>query len=562
MISKTYNVSVKLTKKMPDGQNKYYDLNTQMVDSESVSVENNNLWPLCLSDGKLSQTETIDNGRKITMDSNGPVDIMDSYVEIDGNEFYALTYLNTQAKKAFVYERKNESYVYREYVITNNKITYIDNQLISIANINGCKTQLCTHSGINTYLQGLTSDMDIYEACEPFYFNENKFVITTQYFPVHISYKAFGYDTVLQDYIDLSPYEYKIIKQTGEVIFDKANISSVKIFYFVTPGISYNSNPSFIGNSSNQFVNITSNPNKSYMEYDISSTAIQLSTQSNEDITLTCNVPHDAIESNSNIIVSGTRAKKFYNSNIYTISPSYDIYDNVYETDSNLSLNSNVDDINVAIFGLFNTPNGKVINVMATGVPVVDPGYLAIATTPGVDTYQTILHTTNAAHPPELNGQISYEFIHNFDTNGYQFKLPAWANLNTIIVTEIDGIISSPFTNFTVEEPDVLIFNRNNIDLSKTYKIQFDSFVSPIISYVDAYTKRAHINTAGDIFEHYTTLESLYILSKNKIQISFVDSSEIYTERYFDNSIDITLSITQDFIKASLPYYKALILGI
>lgn len=561
MISKTYNVSVKLTKKLPDGKNKYYDLDTPEVSAEPIDSTDNPVWNLCLSDGKLSQAAVIEDGRKITLESNGPIDIMDSYVDIDGTEFYALTYLNTDAATAYVYERQDSSFVYKEYSVTNDKISYVDEQLISIANINGCKTQLCTHSTINAYLQSLTSDMDIYEIETPFYFNDTQFVVTTQFFPVHIAYKAFGFDSQTQTYIDLAPYEYKIIRQTGEVIFDKANITSVKIFYFVTPGVSYNSNNLFISNTANQFVNIASNPNKSYMEYDISSTSLDLSTQASQDITLVCKVPHNILESNKNVIINGVRAKYSYVAGRYTISPSYNIFDNVNSVTSNLELPDVVDDINVAIFGLFNTPNGKVLNVMATGVNAVDAGYLDMVTSAGVDTYQTILHTTNAAHPAELNGQISYEFIHNFDTNGYQFKLPAWANLNTIAVTEIDGLVTTPFTNFTVEEPDVLVFNRSSIDLNKSYKIQFDSFVSPIISYVDTYAKRAYINTAGDIFTHYETLESLYILSKDTIQISFIDSSEIYTERYFDNSIDITLSLTQDFIKASLPYYKALILG-
>lgn len=561
MISKTYNTRLITQSATPDGQRVYYPTNKNKNIINPITRQANGLWVNGLRDGIIDGNLIAKNQRLTMLDSGGTIDIMDSYIDIDGVEFYCLPYKKENIASAYVYRRLNGNrYIEKILSVENTTMPIIKSNPISHRNIRGSKENPCTHSEIKNHLSTLAINMDVYEELEPFYINQSKFVITTDYYPIMRQHKAFGYNQIAEEWVDLDSHVYKIIRHTGEIVFDISNITSVKIFYFVAPAV-------IVGNehingpvNPGQFLEVAKNNNVAHIKYDINKYHIDLDTNETEDIVIDFDTQTAIVKTDKNVIINGVRSTSSGEVSKCTIAASHNVYDNIRET-TDFSIPIVCENINVAILGLFDNGASKRLSVMSVGIEAMDPGYLTMITTVGAELFGTILHTTSGALPPETNGNLSYVVQHSINDNGYSLALPAWANAGTINVYEIDGVDTNPFYDYTYIEPDIIILDSKKAKPDNVYEIHFSSFVSPILSYVNTYEHKAYINTIGDIYTAYPTLQAIYTLSDDKTTLLFSDRRDAHNETYFENSTEISINITQKYIKASLDYYKSRIFG-
>lgn len=558
MITKSYNLVIKNSSKFKDGEKQYIDISKLSNDSEPLETLVNNLWHLNLENG-ASEDYIVNDSRIIKISNTEDHIIMDSYIRKDGKEYYAIAERNENLSQAYVYERHNESiYIYKAFDIINKETAFIESELISIENINGSNRQII-HSNITNSLSLFNSDMDIYEISEPVYFNSTDFAICTKYFPISLHAKIYGFDEISNSYIDLKDYIIKIIQHTGEVVVRKKDISAVKIFYFVNPAIQVGSTDQFLNDSSGKYVHLASSVNKAYMTYTLPSEELYIDVVNYNNINISCDFYHKSIESSKNLFINGNRTNRLDYSSQYIISASSNISDNLVELNSNLDIPESVNDINVVVFGLFNTGVYKKLVPISFGASSLPQEYIDMCTNPGINSFNTIVHSANI-NPPIFNDLIDFDLEVDLSINNH-IALPAAANQSTISITYFDGTNTLPFTNYEYQEPDLIIFDKDYINLNYQYRIQFTSYVSPIVSYINTDTKRIELLSSGDIYSHYSSLEKLFILCDDIAEIRFKNESNIATEKYYENTLKIKIKPSREYIRKSLDSLKKLIIG-
>lgn len=548
---KTYSLNITLSTNT-DSSSKY----NKEVDGDYIDNFN---YISTLNDGNYDESSVIVGGKLASLNNNGTATMLDSYVKINNNEFYSAQSNELISNVAFIYERSsNIISIKRKFDIVEDKPSYINTGLISNLNLLGVRPQLCKHSEIATFLSSITSEYKNFETIEPFALTDSTIAIKTKFFPILPVFKIYGYSTDTLEYIELSDNVISVSQHTGEIELEASSMSHINIIYFVAPA-TVNDSVNYINTDNKQYINIMPYAESIYSEINVHNTELILTTEETSDCTLFPESMIDGIELSKPMIVNGTISNKHFAESIYSISPSYNIYDNLIETDLYLNLPLVDNNINMAIVGIFNNSGNKRISVMSIGVDSINPDYQNILTAPS--TYSTILHTSGSPLPAENNGQLSYSINHTTD-DGYGIILPAWADESSITITKDDGITTSPFTDYTFIQPDIIILDKEYTKKTDVYNIQFTSFVSPIISIVDNFSHKAHINTSGDIFSEYSNLEGIYLLCKDNVLISYINKMSTYDKIYFKNKSTITIDVSKKYIKTNLDKYKSLILEI
>lgn len=564
-INKSYSLNVSVVEKYIHGKQNYIDINKINSLSTPVMEITNKNWDVNLANGIIDGDIIID-GTRISPECSGIFEIANSFLSIDGDEFYSIDYKMDGATGAYIYKRENGNVsIHQKIDIIQGDITYLNSRLISIANINGSKDNTI-HSEIINLLNGPNHLVDSSpEILIPTYIDQNRFFIFTNYFPIKSSYKILGYDTFTSSYIDIYSFIEKESFATGEILINKPNITSVKIFYFLAPSIVKNKNITYpISVNNEEYITIRSNDHRLYMPYNISSNSMLLDTGPVDYIELTPELPLEAIESSSRIVCNDDYGYTFNDNNVYAISPSTSIYDNVSESGFNSGLMtvdiSYQEDINMVVMGIFSYTGYKRIVPISVGVGSLATEYKDLCTTATINTIGTNLETTNTWTGTSTNSAITYSFFADFDTYGYEFALPSIVDRSTMVIFEVDEfLVETPFLHFEVISPDILKIDKTKVKSNKTYKIEYTALASIAISTIDLYNKKAHILCTENPFTHYGNLDEIVLLTKKKVDIRFKDIMIPLIDRYFENSVEIFITPTSNYIKASLGEYKTLI---
>ena len=113
-------------------------------------------------------------------------------------------------------------------------------------------------------------------------------------------------------------------------------------------------------------------------------------------IELTPKLPSEAIESSSRLVCNDGYGYTFNDNNVYAISPSTSIYDNVSESGFNSGLMT-VDipyqeDINMVVMGIFSYTGYKRIVPISVGIGSLATEYKDLCTTATINTIGMNLH--------------------------------------------------------------------------------------------------------------------------------------------------------------------------
>lgn len=415
-INKRYSLNVSVVEKYIHGKQNYVDINKINSLSTPVMEITNKNWDVNLANGIIDGDIIID-GTRISPECSGVFEIANSFLSIDGDEFYSIDYKMDGATGAYIYKRENGNVsIHQKIDIIQGDITYLNSRLISIANINGSKDNTI-HSEIINLLNSPNQLVDSSpEILIPTYIDQNRFFIFTNYFPIKSSYKILGYDTFTSSYIDIYSFIEKESFATGEILINKPNITSVKIFYFLAPSIVKNKNITYpISVNNEEYITLRSNDHRLYMPYNISSSSMLLDTGPVDYIELTPELPLEAIESSSRIVCNDDYGYTFNDNNVYAISPSTSIYDNVSESGFNSGLMT-VDipyqeDINMVVMGIFSYTGYKRIVPISVGIGSLATEYKDLCTTATINTIGTNLETTNTWTGTSTNSAITYSFL-------------------------------------------------------------------------------------------------------------------------------------------------------
>lgn len=562
MILKQYGIGVRLVPKFQTGHVEYSSIDSLENTSQPIASVSNTEWHKNLSDGIVENLSiAITENGVVTLESSGTIEQLNSYIKDGDNEIYSSVGLHTKYNNAKIFKRvNNKSYVYQEFDTNHNIATSIDSPLMSVKNIMGSNIYDVQFSSLNQHLGTLTVD-DLPEVSIPKYFDTTKFCLTTKYFPILDEVKVYG-KTALDVWVDITNDIYNVSGLTGEILIDRVDIVDAKIFYFLMPVMTSSSKNIFI-DSTNDFIALDGTSNKIFMDFEYNTNELYLDTINNNKIELTCDSKHTGITSTSQIVVNGTKSKSFINDSKYTIAPSTSILDNVYLSElsgSTLPASDSIDSLDVVVFGKFSTNGSSRMVPLSIGAADIDAAYSATCIT-DVSLFQTILHTDNSPLPTELNGPIQYSLNIDFSVDGYKIPMPSTINLGSLVVTEDSGSGPVSYTQHTVINPNIVVFDRKLVNKNYTYNIQYTSLVSPIISIVDTHLKNIHLNISSDPFVHYNDLEGIYILSNNACSISFKNNFNLNSEMIFSNKFKFTITPTQKYIKASLSKYQALLFG-
>ena len=264
-INKSYSLNVSVVEKYIHGKQNYIDINKINSLSTPVMEITNKNWDVNLANGIIDGDIIID-GTRISPECSGIFEIANSFLSIDGDEFYSIDYKMDGATGAYIYKRENGNVsIHQKIDIIQGDITYLNSRLISIANINGSKDNTI-HSEIINLLNSPNHLVDSSpEILIPTYIDQNRFFIFTNYFPIKSSYKILGYDTFTSSYIDIYSFIEKESFATGEILINKPNITSVKIFYFLAPSIVKNKNITYpISVNNEEYITIRSNGHMTY----------------------------------------------------------------------------------------------------------------------------------------------------------------------------------------------------------------------------------------------------------------------------------------------------------
>ena len=549
MTTKTYNLNISLS---PTTSTR----SAYNADHTFDGIENFN-YISTLSDGIYDNGMIIRNGKIIPALNNGNVSLADSYIKKNNKEFYSIQSSELLSNLAYIYERQDDVIsIAKKLSIEIDKPSYIESELISNLNLIGVKTQLCKHSNIASYLSTITDSYANFEVADTIKLNETSIAIKTRFFPILPIMKIFGYNNLSMSYLDLSTNIISISRHTGEVEISASNIDHVKIIYFVSP-VAVNKEINILEPLSGDFVGVVSNAEHLYTNVSVSGANMMLDTEERIDCEIVPKNFVDGIDASKNIIINGKISKTSPRKNKYTISPSYNLSDNLIETDINFNLPELTNNINMAILGMFNDAGNKRLSTMCVGVSSIPTAYQSILS--ASSSFNTIIHNTSAPLPAANNGNLSYSITHTTD-NGYSIVMPAWIDESSISIQQDDGVSMTSFTNYTFIAPDIILFDKEYTDTSYTYYISAGSFVSPIISIIDSYNHKAYIASAGNIFAQYPTLESLYLLCKDNVIINYINRSSTYAKTYFKNKTTLTVDVSKKYIKTNLDKYKSLIL--
>ncbi len=561
MISKQYDIGVRLVAKFSNGHTEY----GQLYDNENLSspiftLVNDN-WDKNLSNG-TDGNKLIKDGTVISLESFGEVQEFSSYTVIDGNEVYSTPQETNTSDTAFLYKRvNNQSHIHAKLNITNNDTSLIDSNLLSVKNMMGSKTLDTNFSSINSYLDSLVAS-DMIENHDVAYFDNARFCITTKFFPILPNVKIYG-QTSPGVWISLDADIEKVHTLTGEILISRVGLDKVKIFYFMMPIATKKSEVIPYIDDDKNYMSISSLSGKVFMDIDYSGNNLYIDTVNQSKIELSCKNEHTSISSSKQIVVNGKVSNKFRNDSIYTISPSTSLINNIYQ--SNLSgdtatVSNYADSIDIVLFGKFTNGNVSRYAPLSIGTDSIAAPYAALCTT-DVSLYQTLLHSTVGPLPAIANGQISYNIDIDFATDGYIIPMPSAIDKNSIAVTVDDGTGPVVYTDYEIINPNILVFNKRLIKKDNTYNVQYTSIISPILSIVDTISKEVHLEISSDLFAHYTDLEGLHILSKDNCEVSFSNNFNLNSELVFANKFKFTITPTKKYIYASLSKYQALLFG-
>ncbi len=563
--TKNYSVSVAVKEKFSIGEKTYEDISKQKSFALPEELVVNYSWERYLSDG-IYGSAIVSDGKLFSPYLSGEFEVVNSFIIIDGVEKYSLDFnINDIAASSFFFQRyEDQTFKARELQVVDADVTYVDAELISIANLKGSKYQV-SHSEAVDFIQGTHTLLeDAAEIIEPEYIDANRFFVRTAYFPIKNCYKITGYDVIEEGYVDLYDSVEKESLATGEILINHSNISVVKIFYFVAPVVMPYASDVYYPNPSNdgEFVVIRSHDTRLYMPYALNKTELPLLDANAEYASLVPSINHSSIEASSNVICNGLYGTSFNGDDAYMIAPSTSIFDNVSDSNFN-ALNATVDittqeDVNMAVLGIFTVDgNKKRVVPIAIGIDSIGTVYQDLLTNAGLGTIGTNLEPGAVWAGTKTNQILNYYFEVDFEKYGYSFALPSIVDKNTLTVYVDDGVTISEYTDFDLIDPDVIEFDRTKISNGSTYFIEFSGLASLVISTIDLYNKKAHILFTENPFTHYNNLEEIVVLTQKEIDIRFKDITLPFIERYFENSIKLSIKPTSSYIQASLGEYKS-----
>ncbi len=550
MITKTYNINITLAVNTYSGSVYNRDTTGDGIDNfKYIST---------LTDGNYDEDTIVIDGKLVSIRNNGHTILMDSYVKKDGKEFYSIQSNDELIDTAYIYERYNNAISIRDkFAITTDGLSFIKNQLISNLNLLGIKSQLCTHSEISTFISSINPLDENFEIIKPITLNSTSIAIKTRFFPILPIFKIYGYVNTTSSYLDVSDNIISVSQHTGEIEIETSDIDHVKIIYFIAPAIIKKQINDILINDE-QYINIEPYAETIYTDIVSENENMLLDTLEASDCTIFPINKIEGIELSKNMIINGRISKTSNDYDVYNISPSYNIYDNLIQTTLDFNLPNVDNNINIAILGLFENTHNR-LTTMSIGVDAIPLSYQNILTS--LSTYNTILHNTNSPIPSANNGQLTYSIDHTIN-DGYGIILPAWADISTLVINKNDGVSISPFLNYTFIEPDIVILDKDYTSKDDTYNIQFTSYVSPIISIIDSYNHKAYISSVGNLFTQYPTLQKIYLLCKDTVSVMYINKQNTYEKIYFKNKSNLTIDVSKEYIKTNLDKYKSLILEI
>lgn len=567
-INKSYSLDVETVSKFDIGKQAYLSLDIEQVKSVPFKTVRNESWHNNQTDG-LSNTDYIDDQFIMNGSIGGSYALLNSFILKDGAYYYATDdHANLDILQNVVsfirYKDQIKIYQYYNFV----KESYLDENIISIdkdntscANLNGSKRYVL-HSNEANYLSTNQAEViDSMERHDPIIVS-GKLYLKTDHFPIGGNIAVYAYDTGWTDVTNLIESVYQ---ETGEIILTNTTATKLGVFYFLRPVA--------IGKS-DIVVTKSSTPDYKFVEYKSMDTiaVIETNLSSNtlnpypgsDKITLSIdnNNQNRTIELSSPLRIGNENTNsKHVNDLSITLSASTNIMDNMYPTahvagpDYSITINDDQDNIDVAVYGIFNYNNQIRLSALSVGTDDSSDyeQYLD-------GTYAGTLATSYSGSIAETTYLFDILVEVDFDKYGYEFALPSAVNIGTLVVTEYDLSGSTTFTDYTYFQPDVVSFDVSKIDPNKSYRITYTSFISPIIKEVEPGFIR--LLTGGDPFVEYNTLTGLLILGKKTITITYSSTDKEGNSNYYLNSDNILLNVSKEYIAKTLGEYKSSLITI
>lgn len=168
-------------------------------------------------------------------------------------------------------------------------------------------------------------------------------------------------------------------------------------------------------------------------------------------------------------------------------------------------------------------------------------------------TYGTSLVYTTAtenAYDNISRDDFSYRVIPERD--GYDIILPAWADRNTIKITEVGLRQLHAFNKWRYIEPDIILLDKDHMHPTRTYNIAFEPVAFPYLTNADTDDDTFSLIINKDPNDEYNTFQGLYVLGNKTITLRFGYFNSIGDKIYFNNEIEINQIITREFMQRIL----------